>query len=93
MSGIEKFRAILKRTGAELVMAALVAGMVYLIVQLFSQRAILQEISPDPGMTKNCTQDSDGVVVCSQAPAAPAAPPAAAPDPDAPLYVTVTATE
>lgn len=89
---MNKLWAVLKSTAGELVVAALVVGMVYLILQLFNQREILQEISPDPGMTKHCTQDSEGGVVCSQVPIAPAAPPAS-PDPDAPLFVTVTVGE
>lgn len=100
MQGRKKLWSVLKATAGDLVIGALVVGMVYLIVQLFNQRAIFQQISPDPGMTKNCTQDSEGEVVCSQVPIAPAAPAAApglnastSPNPDAPLYVTVTVAE
>ena len=73
-------------------MGALVIGMVYMILQLFNQRAIFQEITLDPGMTKHCTQDSEGVVVCSQVPK-PLPAPAATAYPDAPLFVTVTVGE
>lgn len=89
MTGMKKFWAVLKSTAGELVVGALVVGMVYLILQLFNQREILQEISPDPGMTKHCTQDNEGVLKCSQVPTAPDAP-STSPDPDTPLFVTVT---
>ena len=92
LTPLNKLWAVLKSTAGELVVGALVIGMVYMILQLFNQRAIFQEITPDPGMTKHCTQDSEGAVVCSQAPKPPPAPAAAA-DPDAPLFVTVTVGE
>jgi hypothetical protein len=87
-----RFRAILKSAAGYLAMAGVIAGLGYFMVQLFSLSEIFREITPDQGMTKRCVQGTDGALVCSQVPAAPTAPPGA-PDPDAPLYVTLGVAE
>jgi len=85
----QKFRTFLKSVAGYLAMAALIGGLGYFLMQVFNQGEILREITPDPGMTKHCTQNADGSVECSQAPTAPAVP--AARDPEAPMYVTLGA--
>lgn len=73
-------------------MAALVAGMVYLSVQMFNQGEIVQEVGAAPGMTGSCTPGSHSAAACQPVAASTHAPPTS-PDPHAPFYVTVTVAE
>lgn len=82
--------AAVKSTAGELVVAALVAGMVYLSVQMFNQGEIPQPVAAAPATSGNCTDEH--AAACQPAPAPMLALPAA-PDAQAPLYVTVTVAE
>lgn len=88
---MNKLWAAVKSTAGELVVAALVAGMVYLSVQMFNQGEIAQDVAAAPATTDNCTSEQHATA-CQPAPASTLALPTA-PDAQAPLYVTVTVAE
>lgn len=85
---MKRFWGILQLSVGYAAMAVLIAALGWFILQVFGRQDVLNEMTPDPGMIKHCTQQSDNTLMCSQAPAAPNAPPAK-PDPNAPLFVTV----
>jgi hypothetical protein len=78
----------LKSIPGYLLMAGVIIGMAWFLIEVLHQQEVLREITPDAGMTKHCVQNAEGVLVCSQAPVAPTAP-AGPRDPNAPLFVTV----
>lgn len=87
---MSKVQSVLKSTGRDLVIAALVMVTIYLLVQVFD-RPGLPEPAADPAVAGNCVPGDDAAA-CAQDPEAPTAP-AQQPAGEAPLYVTVTVAE
>lgn len=91
---MSKLGAAVKSTAGELLVAALVAGMVYLSVQMFNQGEIERPAGATTAVTGSCAPDGPDAAVCPPGPGlTPTPAPATAPDPDKPFYVTVTVAE
>lgn len=86
---MEKLRSVLKSTAGDLLVAALVVGVVFMLVQIFNQGRVLQEISQDQAAATGCAPGVAGSEACANDPAAASAPAR----PVTPVYVTVTVAE
>ncbi len=88
---MEKLRSVLKSTAGDLLVAALVVGVVFMLVQIFNQGRVLQQISQDQATVTGC---APGIGEGEECPEDPAASGASAPAAQvAPVYVTVTVAE
>lgn len=94
---MEKLRSVLKSTAGDLLVAALVVGVVFMLVQIFNQGRVLQEISQDQTAATGCApgvgEGQDCVMDPAAAGPAAASAPAAASRQVTPVYVTVTVAE
>lgn len=85
---MEKIWSVLKSTGRDLLIAACVAGTIYLLVQVFDQGELPQDDRAGASASADCSARPDGAPCPSPPPAsAPGVRPPAA---QAPMYVTVT---
>jgi hypothetical protein len=85
---MDRIWSVLKSTGRDLVIAACVAGTIYLLVTVLDQGELPQDARAEQTAAAGCVPGAAGAP-CATEPAAsaPATAPAGA---DAPLYVTVT---
>ncbi len=87
---MRKVQSVLKSTGRDLVIAALVMVTIYLLVQVFDRPGLPAQTA-DPAVAGNCAPADDAAACARDAEASTA--PARQPAGDAPLYVTVTVAE